>query len=185
MIKEDLQVLKRIEEQAKKIFLPIVGGVKGQFLENMVERKQPTLILEIGTLVGYSTILMARNLKKGKVITIEISEEYAKIAKKNIKDAGLNDKVKILIGNAIKIIPSLKEKFDLVFIDAAKEEYLSYLKLLEKNKNISKGSIIIADNAKIFASSMKDYLHYVRNSGSYDSKFYDFKEDGMEVSVKI
>ena len=70
------------------------------------------------------------------------------------------------------------------FIDALKEEYLKYLKLLERSRKLRKGSVIIADNAKIFADEMEDYLRYVRTSNNYTSHFYDFGDDGMEVSIR-
>mgnify|MGYP001592663745 FL=1 len=175
-------VLEKIENQSNHIFLPIVGRKKGRLLEKLIKKLQPKLVLEIGMLVAFSTILMARNLKQGKIITIEINQEAAEIARKNLNEAGIKN-VKVILGNALKIIPKLKSKFDFVFIDAVKEDYLNYLKLIESKLN--KNAIIVADNAKIFASEMKDYLDYVRTSKNYKSKFYDFDEDGMEVSIKI
>jgi predicted O-methyltransferase YrrM len=77
----------------------------------------------------------------------------------------------------------LTGKFDMVFIDAAKEEYFDYLKLMEKK--LHKGSVIVADNAGIFADQMKEYLDNVRSSGKYTSKYMPFGEDGVEVSVKL
>ena len=179
------RVLQRIEEETKSRFLPIIGRVKGKLLESIVSKKQPKLILEIGTLVGYSAILMARNLNRGKIITIEISPRNARSAAKNIEEAGLADKIKIVQGDALKAIKKLKERFELVFIDAAKEEYLAYLQLLEKNGNIGKGTIVVADNVKIFAEAMRDYLEYVRDKKRYKSTYYDFGFDAVEVSVKL
>ena len=174
-------VLKDIENITKKHFLPIVGRKKGALLEFLIKRYEPKKILEIGTLVGYSAILMAKHLN-GYLISIDVNNNN-KIAEENIKKAGLKN-IKLISGDAIELIPSLKEKFDFIFIDASKSEYLSYLKLLEKYNKIQKGSIIAADNVKIFANRMKDYLEYVRNSGNYDSKYYDFVDDGVEVSIK-
>ena len=183
-MKSTEKVLSKIEEQAKQVFLPLVGRKKGKLLEAIVRKKQPKLILEIGTLIGFSAILMAQHLKGGKIISIEIAPHAAAAAERNLKDAGFSEKVKVLVGDALSIIPKLKDKFGLVFVDAAKEEYLSYLQMLEK-RNLQKGTVVVADNAKIFADAMQDYLHYVRNSGRYKSKFYDFGEDGMEVSVRL
>ena len=176
-------VLKKIDEFVKKQFLPIIGRTKGKLLEQLIKKYNPKLVLEIGTLIGYSTILIARNLKQGKIITIEINPNYIKIAKQHIKESNLKNKVKIIIGDAVEIIPKLKKKFDFIFIDATKEQYLTYLKLLE-NK-IEKGTIIVADNAKIFATEMEDYLNYVRTNKNYKSKFYDFGDDGVEVTIKL
>ncbi len=178
-------VLTEIELMSETTSLPIVGRKKGRLLESVVRKKQPANILEIGTLIGYSSILMAKHLKKGKITTIELSRKAAEIARKNIEIAGLGKKIKVKVGDALDIIPKLKGKFQLIFIDASKNEYIAYLLLLEKNRNIGKGTIIVADNAKIFAEEMASYLNYVRKSGSYKSFLYDFGEDGMEVSNKI
>ena len=178
-------VLRKIEQAVQSRFLPIVGRKKGALLESLVTKKQPKLILEIGTLVGYSAILMARNLKNGKIVCIEISPRAAAISRENIKEAGFEEIIKVIVGDALDALPALEGLFDFVFIDAAKEEYLKYLQLLEKKSAVKKGCIIVADNAKIFADAMRDYLHYVRNSGKYKSQFHDFREDGMEVSVRL
>ncbi len=89
----------------------------------------------------------------------------------------------MVVGDAIKIIPTLKDCFDAVFIDAVKTEYYEYLKLVEPN--LHTGSVVVADNAGIFADQMRDYLDYVRNSGCYESRFRRVGEDGVEVSLKL
>src|SRR5262249_42887130 len=91
-----------------------------------------------------------------KVITIEKNKEYVKIARKNIEDASLANKVNVLSGSALEIIPQLQENFDMVFLDATKEEYLKYLKLAEKNLN--KNAVVVADNVGIFEKYMNNYL---------------------------
>lgn len=129
---------------------------------------------------------MAKHLPPhGKIITTEIDEAIAQIATRNIERMELSDRIRVTTGDAKKVIPRLNEKFDLVFIDATKEEYLDYLKLAEDK--LRKGGIVVADNAGIFANEMKNYLDYVRRSGKYQSKFYDFPEvkDGVEVSIKL
>lgn len=178
------KILRMIEEKSTRVFLPIVGREKGRLLEQLVAKEQPKNILEIGTLVGYSAILMARHLEKGRITCIEISPKFAKIARDNIKEAGF-DNVTVLEGDALDVIPKLKENFDFVFIDAAKEEYLTYLELLEKNKNIGKGTVIVADNVKIFKNAVRGYLAHMRNSNLYKSSYNDFGEDGMEESVRL
>lgn len=85
----------------------------------------------------------------------------------------------------MRSIPKLTGKFDFVFIDAAKEQYLDYLLSLENNGLLSKKAVIFADNAKMFKVEMAGYLDYVRNSKSYKSKYYDFGNDGVEVSQKL
>jgi len=100
-----------------------------------------------------------------------------------VKRAEILPTVKIIIGNAKKVVPRLRGKFDLVFIDAEKSEYRDYLQLVEGE--LHKGSTLVADNARIFADEMKEYLDYVRFSGKYSSKYVAVGEDGLEISVKL
>lgn len=186
-----LKVLKSLEEMGEREFIPSIGPVKGEIIAKIIKELKPKRVLEIGTLFGYSAILIARLLpENGKVITIEVNERNAAFAEKNIEDAGLSSKIKIIAGDALEIIPVLNERFDLLFIDATKEEYLQYLKLAEKN--LKKGSVVVADNVGIFKQHMLDYLDYVRNSGKYKSKtinvpleFSEDAEDAMEISIKL
>ena len=177
-------VLAEIEEAAKHDFLPIVGPRKGQILSRAVKASKPRHILEVGTLIGYSTILMGKELDENtEITTIEIHPEEAKMARANIKKAEIQPKITVKIGDATKIIPTLKGCYDAVFIDAEKTEYYEYLQLME-NK-LHAGTVIVADNAGIFADQMRDYLDYVRSSGKYESKYVPVGEDGLEISIKL
>jgi len=183
LIKADI-ILKEIEKMTEKEFLPIVGPHKGGTLLEIIRKIRPKRVLEVGTLIGYSAILMGKELAKdAQLVTIEIHADEAKMAEENIRRAEIPPRVEVLVGDAIKVLPKLKGKFDLVFIDAAKEEYLDYLRLAEDK--LHKGSVIIADNAGIFADQMKDYLDYVRFSGKYNSRYMPVGEDGLEISVKL
>lgn len=188
-------VLKSIEEIGKNQFIPSIGPIKGKIIAEIVKKHKPKCILEIGTLYGYSAILMANLVADdnyGKVVTIEIDKAFADIAKRNIQDAGLKEKIDIIVGNALEVIPRLGYKFDLLFLDAAKDEYLRYLNLAEAKNLIEKGDIVIADNVGISKNEMLDYLDYVRNSGIYKSEtietmleFTDDVKDAIEVSIKV
>jgi predicted O-methyltransferase YrrM len=177
-------VLKEIEGMAKKRFLPIVGSEKGKVLADVVGRFKPKHILEVGALIGYSAILMGKELEEdAHLTTIEIHNDEAKMAEENIKRAKVPPTIEVIVGDAKEVIPKLTGPFDLIFIDAAKNEYLDYLKLVEDK--LHKGSIIVADNAGIFANQMGDYLNYVRSSGKYESEYVPVDEDGLEISVKL
>jgi predicted O-methyltransferase YrrM len=187
-----LQVLKSLEKMAEKEFVPSIGPIKGKIIKDTIKRYRPKDILEIGTLYGYSAILMASTLSgsDGKVVTIEIDKSLAEAARKNIVDAGLSEKTEVITGNALDVIPKLDQKFQLIFLDAAKVEYLEYLKSAEKYC-LEKGAVIIADNVKVSKDEMLDYLEYVRNSGVYTSKtietmleFTPNIEDAIEISIK-
>ena len=175
-------VLKEIGKLSEGTFLPIIGPKKGKLLVDLIKKYQPMRVLEVGTLVGYSSILMAQNLPRGgRIISIEIDSDMAKIARENIERVGFDHLVDVKLGDATKLIPTVKDKVDFLFLDAAKEEYMQYLKLAESKLN--KNAVVVADNVKMFADGMKDYLDYVRGSPKYESKTYDFGSDAMEVSI--
>ena len=177
-------VLRETERLSKKMFLPIIGPVKGKYLVDAVRRFNVKNVLEIGTLIGYSAILIALSLpQEGKVVTIEINPKSARLAEENIRRAGLADKIELHTGDALTVIPRINDSFDMVFLDATKDEYLKYLKLSE-NK-LERGGIVFADNVKMPAHEMRDYLDYVRNSGRYKSEYIDVGFDGVEISTKL
>jgi predicted O-methyltransferase YrrM len=184
MTEKAAAVLREIEQQAESEFLPIIGPQKGRYLVGTLKKVNAAAILEIGTLVGYSAVLMADNLPEGGIVhTVEISPELAGVARANIARAGLSSKVTVHLGDALKVIPGLKLSFDMLFVDAAKDEYLRYLKLAEGK--LRKGGVVFADNAGVFAREMQDYLDYVRNSGRYASEYHAVGRDGVEISLKL
>jgi len=139
-------------------------------------------VLEVGTLIGYSAILMGKELdREATLTTIEIHKDEASEAQENIKRAEIPPKINVLIGNALEVLPKLEDSYDLVFIDAEKSEYMNYLRLIEDK--LHTGSVIVADNAGIFADEMKEYLNYVRSSGKYSSRYVPVGEDGLEISI--
>jgi predicted O-methyltransferase YrrM len=186
------KVLQSLEKMAQKEFVPSIGPTKGKIITEIIKKYNPKTVLEIGTLYGYSAILMANILPVGgKVVTIELDKLIAATARKNIADAGLSDKIDIVDANALEAIPKLDLKYDLLFLDAAKDEYLKYLKSAE-NKNLKKGSIVVADNVEVSKNEMLDYLEYVRSSGIYKSEtiettleFTPNVRDAIEVSIKV
>lgn len=205
--KKILDVLSEIEGIAKKNSLPSIGPIKGEIIIDIIKKYKPKRILEIGTLHGYSAILMANcllsvnnnagkdndNANKETIVTcLEIDQQLANIAKKNIEKAGLSDRIEVITGDALEIIPTLNKyyRFDLVFIDAVKNQYLRYLKLVEENGLLNKKSVVVADNILIYENEMKDYLDYVRNSGKYNSyttettlEFTKNVKDALEISL--
>ncbi len=177
-------VLHSIEMNSKKHVLPILGRKKGTLLRELILKHKPKKILEIGTLVGYSAIVMADAAEKdAKITTIELNVSLSETSKKNIAKAGLSNMITVINANALQKIPELQENYDFIFIDGAKQEYIKYIQLLEE-KNMHTGTIVVADNVKMFADDCADYLEYVRSSGKYDSRTHDFDFDAMEISVR-
>jgi predicted O-methyltransferase YrrM len=121
------------------------GQVQGRFLSMISHMIKPEAILEIGTYTGYSAICMAEGIRAGgKLYTIDINEELEAMVRKYFKEAGLEEHIEYRIGNALDIIPSLDRMFDMVFIDADKENYLNYYHLVFDK--VRTGGYIIADN---------------------------------------
>ncbi|WP_340111347.1 O-methyltransferase [Maribellus mangrovi] len=123
----------------------ISGNLQGQVLTMISKMIRPTTILELGTYTGYSAICLAKGLQEGgKLVTIEVDDELESLARKYFEKAGISDKVDQRIGSALEIIPTLSEKFDLVFMDADKREYPDYYNLLIDR--LESGAHILADN---------------------------------------
>jgi predicted O-methyltransferase YrrM len=145
-IEDDL--LRQFKEEAAAEGLPEIQVPEeaGRFLQLMIALGGAKHILEIGTLFGYSTVVMARALAdEGRIVTMEYEPKHADVALRNFKRAGLADKIDLRVGAALENLPSLSnEKFDLVFIDADKRTYPRYLEWALKLTDV--GSLILADN---------------------------------------
>jgi len=175
-------VLQEIEKRSKWEFLPIIGAAKARFLEQLVKDAKPCKTVEVGVLTGYTTITIARYLPEGCTITgIEISEELARRAEENVAQAGLASKAVILRGDARQRLDEISGPVDLVFLDAQKSQYLSYLKKLEPK--LSPGAVIVANGTGSFQRELKTYLEHVRTSDRFQSTSQVFGDDAMEVSI--
>ena len=134
-------------ETWEKVLIPrmLSGHLQGRVVSMVSHMIRPKNILEIGTYTGYSAICLAEGISNGgKIHTIDINEELETMVKKYVEKSNLQDVVVQHIGNAVEIIPTLKERFDLVFIDADKTNYSNYYDLVFDQVNT--GGYIIADN---------------------------------------
>lgn len=121
------------------------GHLQGRLLSFISHLVQPKNILEIGTYTGYSAICLAEGLaENGKLITIDVNPELEDVIRKFVEDAGMSDKIKFIVGDAYQVIRTLPQTFDLVFIDADKQNYKNYYDLVIDKLN--PGGVIIADN---------------------------------------
>lgn len=137
----------------------VSGHLQGKLLEMISEMINPSFVLEIGTYTGYSAICLAKGLRPGgKIFTIENNDELEQFSRSYFKKAGVEERIVQLTGRAQDIIPSLKETFDLVFIDGDKREYCEYYELVIDK--VRQGGFILADNVlwggKIFDRDTKD-----------------------------
>jgi len=121
------------------------GHLQGRILSMISKMISPKFILEVGSFTGYSAICLAEGLQKGgQLLTIEINPEIEFLLKQSISDSEQADKISYIIGDAIKIMPTLKTTYDLIFIDAAKREYEAYYEL--SVNNLDSGGYLIIDN---------------------------------------
>ncbi|MFL5730153.1 MAG: O-methyltransferase [Cytophagaceae bacterium] len=142
------ELLKKLSRDTQaNVLMPrmLSGQVQGRFLSMVSHMIRPESILEIGTYTGYSAICLSEGLQEGgKLYTIDVNEELETMVRKYFKEAGLEKRIDYIIGNALEVIPGLNKDFDLVFIDADKENYLKYYHLVFDK--LKKGGYIIADN---------------------------------------
>ena len=121
------------------------GKVQGQFLSMISQMVRPKKILEIGTFTGYSAYCLSKGLTgDGKLITIEVNDELEEMIRTFFSASGIEDRVELLIGDALEILPDMKEYFDLIFIDANKEHYPAYYDLCKPL--LKRGGFLVADN---------------------------------------
>ena len=156
------EILSRLSKEThQKILQPrmLSGHIQGRFLSFISKIKSPDKILEIGTYTGYSTICLAEGLSKnGKIDTIDKNEELINIQNKYFEESGYRNKIIQHTGNALDILKKLNEKYDIIFIDADKENYVNYFN--QVSNKLNKNGIIISDNVlwsgKVLDSNQKD-----------------------------
>ncbi len=168
MNKEELE---KIKKKALEEHIPIIMDDTLSVIEKTLKGKKVYSFLEIGTAVGYSAMCFSELLSEnGKIDTIERDVERVAEARKNIKKVGVEDKINVLEGDAVEILPTLNNKYDVVFIDAAKGKYPFFLK--EALRMIKTDGIIFADNILYKGYVMSDYNKHkqrtaVRNLREY------------------
>lgn len=163
--------LEKIKQKALEEHIPIIMDDTLEVVDKILTEIKPTRILEIGTAVGYSAICFSKYLQtEGKIDTIERDSDRIAKARINIEKVGVADKINIYEGDAVEILPTLNEKYDVVFIDAAKGKYPFFLK--EALRMIKPNGVILADNILYKGYVMSDYNKHkqrtaVRNLREY------------------
>ena len=179
------QELEKIKQKALEEHIPIIMDDTLEVIEKYLKENKPHKILEIGTAVGYSAICFTEILAEdGQIDTIERDTERVKEAKENIKKAEVENKINIYEGDAVEILPMLDNKYDVVFIDAAKGKYPFFLK--EALRMLNEKGIIFADNILYKGYVMSDYNKHkqrtaVRNLREYIKEV----EENLELETKI
>ncbi len=150
---EEFEIVKK---RALENHIPIIMDDTLEKIKEILKEENPTRILEIGTAVGYSASCFAIYTNENCIIdTIELDEERAKEAIINVKKIGVDNRINIMIGNAVEILPTLNNEYDIVFIDAAKSKYSIFLE--EGIRLIKNGGLILADNVLYKGYVMSDY----------------------------
>lgn len=177
--------LQKIKEKAIEEYIPIIMDDTLEVIDRILKNNKPTKILEIGTAVGYSAMCFTKYLADGgKIDTIERDKDRIKEAKININNVGVEDKINILEGDAVEILPTLNDTYDMIFIDAAKGKYPFFLK--ESLRMLSKEGIIFADNILYKGYVMSDYNKHkqrtaVRNLREYIAEVTNNPELETEI----
>jgi len=192
-------VLKELEAYAAEHNTPIVTKDVAGLLKTMIKSVSAKHILEVGTAIGYSAILMGQAAGEGfSITTIERNEENSAIAMQNIKYAGMEQNIKVLTGDASEVLDQVQGTFDIIFVDAAKGQYMDFFE-----KSIGKlkiGGLFICDNVlfrgmvaersllirrKItIVKRLKKFLHYISNNESLQTTIIPMG-DGVSISCKL
>lgn len=180
-IKENDTLILEMEEFAKENNVPIVTKEVAEYLKFIVKSNSIKNILEVGTAIGYSGILMAKEIEKngGKLYTIEIDEERYNLAQENFKKSGLSNIVSIK-GDAVEEIKKIDENFDFAFIDASKGHYLEFFE--DSYKLLNKNGIIFIDNIMFRGYLYKEYPKRFKTIVKRLNDFIDYlyQRDGGE-----
>ena len=194
MNKEELE---KIKEKALDEHIPIIMDDTLEVIDKVLKEIKPKKILEIGTAVGYSAMCFSEYLQDGgKIDTIERDEERLAQARENIVKVGVQEKINIIEGDAVEILPTLNDKYDMIFIDAAKGKYPFFLK--ESLRMLNENGVIFADNILYKGYVMSDYNKHkqrtaVRNLREYIAEVTNNPEletqilevgDGLAITKK-
>lgn len=199
--KSNSKILEQIEEQAHIDKVPIIRKEMESFLRVMLSVKKPKRILELGTAVGYSAILMSESIDSDATITtIENYEKRIPVAKENIAFAGKENVITLLEGDAMEIMPTLEgNQFDFVFMDAAKAQYINFLP--EVLRLMKDGAVLITDNVlqegdlieskyvvrrrdRTIHKRMREYMEMVKNHPQLETTIVPIG-DGITLSIKM
>ena len=192
------EILSKLNQEThQKVLQPrmLSGHIQGRFLSLISKIKSPLHILEIGTYTGYGTLCLAEGLAaNGKIFTIDRNEELLKIQNKYFEKSGNRDKIVQLTGNAIDILSDLNQTFDLIFIDADKENYVKYFELVSEKLNpngiiisdnvLWSGKVVNRDNNDEETSTLKKFNKTLHDDTRFETVILPLR-DGISISRLI
>ena len=192
-------LLTRIEKEANRDLVPIIRTETQQFLKTLLNMHKPAAILEVGTAIGFSSILMARNNPVScKITTIENYAKRIPVAKQNIEEAGLSEVISLIEGDAAEVLKELIGPFDFIFMDAAKGQYINFYP--EVKRLLCSGGVLVSDNVlqdgdiiqsrfavtrrnRTIHKRMREYLYELTHDEMFTTSILPLG-DGVTVSVK-
>lgn len=192
-------IIETIEQEALDTFVPIIRKETQSFLKVLLMMKKPLRVLEVGTAVGFSAILMSEYMpKEGHITTIENYEKRIPIARENFKRAGKEDKITLIQGDALEVMKELEGPFDFIFMDAAKGQYIHYLP--EALRLLEIGGVLMSDNVlqdgdiiesrfaverrnRTIHSRMREYLYELKHHEQLQTSILPLG-DGVALSIK-
>ena len=192
------EILSKLNQEThQKVLQPrmLSGHIQGRFLSLISKIKSPLHILEIGTYTGYGTLCLAEGLAaNGKIFTIDRNEELLKIQNKYFEKSGNRDKIVQLTGNAVDILSDLNQTFDLIFIDADKENYVKYFELVSEKLNpngiiisdnvLWSGKVVNRDNNDEETSTLKKFNKTLHDDTRFETVILPLR-DGISISRLI
>ena len=196
---ENSEILETIEREALAAKVPIIRKEMQSFLKTLLMILKPMRVLEVGTAVGFSAILMSELIPAdGRITTIENYEKRIPLAKDNFRRAGKEEVITLLEGDALDILPTLTEEYDFIFMDAAKGQYIHFLP--QVLRLLKRGGVLLSDNVmqdgtvieSRFAVERRDRTIHARiREYLYELKHHDLLQtsilplgDGVALSVK-
>jgi predicted O-methyltransferase YrrM len=192
---EDEQLI-RLREEAERLLVPVITRDTERLLYTLCGIRRPKSILEIGTAVGYSALCFAKAAPEAQIITLENRERSVHKARANIREAGLEDRIRVIHGDAAETLPEVEGIFDLIFIDAAKGQYRRFFELCEKN--MAPGTLVVSDNVlykgmpcddsfvperrhRTIARRMDEYLTFLTEDPRFETSLLAIG-DGVAIS---
>ena len=196
---ENCKILEEIEAEAIATEVPIIRKEMQSFLSVLLKMRKPMRILEVGTAVGFSALLMSESVSEEcKITTIEKYEKRIPIARENFKRMGKEHQITLIEGDALEVMQSLEEPFDFIFMDAAKAQYIYYMP--EAIRLLVPGGVLVSDNVlqdgdiiesrfaverrnRTIHSRMREYLYALKHEEALTTSIIPLG-DGVALSIK-
>lgn len=195
MLKDRDPLMQEMETYAKKHGVPIIGPVAGQFLYTIAKIHRSQRVLEAGTAIGYTAIWFARAIQDwgGTVTTLEKDRDMASLARKYLTREGVQDRVEVVLGDALTSLGSLQGPFDLIFLDHAKQQYQPFLSTALPK--LAPGGVLLADNVLRggrvaeegtkdgMVQDMRSFNDFISKMSSLESMIIPLR-DGISLAIK-